>query len=70
MINLMSQSGHTPQDSVKFIGNMYSAKIWENDILVRDFVPMKRDYDNVYGLFDRVNNKFYRSASSIDFTCE
>lgn len=66
---LFADSGY-PQDSVKFIGNIYAAKIWENDVLVRDFVPMKRDYDNAYGLLDRVNNKFYRSASSIDFTCE
>ena len=49
---------------------MYSAKIWENNELVRDYIPVKRDYDGVYGMLDKVNNKFYRSASSIDFTFE
>ena len=66
---LFADSGY-PQDGVKFLGNMYSAKIWENDELVRDYVPVKRDYDGVYGMLDKVNNKFYRSASSIDFTFE
>ena len=66
---LFADSGYN-QNSVKFIGNMYSAKIWENDELVRDFIPVKRDYDGVYGMLDRVENKFYRSETSIDFTCE
>lgn len=66
---LFADSGY-PQDGVKFLGNMYSAKIWENNELVRDYVPVKRDYDGVYGMLDKVNNKFYRSASSIDFTFE
>ncbi len=56
--------------SVRFLGNLYSAKIWENNELVRDFIPVKRDYDGIYGLLDRVNNKFYRSMTSTDFTCE
>ena len=49
---------------------MYSAKIWENNELVRDYVPVKRDYDGVYGMLDNVNNIFYRSMTSKDFTME
>ena len=56
--------------NVRFLGNLYGMKIWENDELVRDFIPVKRDYDGIYGLLDRVNNKFYRSMTSTDFTCE
>ena len=55
---------------VRFLGNLYGMKIWENNELVRDFIPVKRDYDGIYGLLDRVNNKFYRSMTSTDFTCE
>lgn len=66
---LFADSGYN-QNNVKFMGNMYSAKIWENDELVRDFVPVKRDYDGIYGMLDKVNNKFYRSATSADFTYE
>mgnify|MGYP001771625952 FL=1 len=32
-----------PQNNVKFLGNIYSVKIWDNDVLVRDFTPVKRD---------------------------
>lgn len=66
---LFADSGYN-QNNVKFMGNLYSAKIWDNDILVRDFIPVQRDYDGVYGMLDRIENKFYRSETSIDFTCE
>lgn len=68
-IFLFADSGYL-QDGVKLLGNMYSAKIWDNDVLVRDFVPVRRDFDGVYGMLDKVNNKFYSSATSIGFTCE
>lgn len=38
---------------------IYSCKIWENDILIRDFVPCQRDSDQKQGLFDLVNGIFY-----------
>ena len=59
-----------PQNDVKFLGNIYSVKIWDNDVLVRDFTPVKRDQDGTYGLLDKVNNKFYRSATVDGFTFE
>ena len=66
---LFADSGY-PQNNVRLIGNLYSAKIWENDELVRDFIPVQRDYDGVYGMLDNVNNIFYRSMTSKDFTME
>ena len=36
-------------------------KMYIDGVLVRDFVPVRRDYDNVLGMFDKVNNKFYQS---------
>ena len=66
---LFADSGY-PQNNVRLIGNLYSAKIWENDELVRDFIPVQRDYDGVYGMLDNVNNRFYRSMTSKDFTME
>lgn len=66
---LFADSGYN-QNNVKFIGNIYSAKIWENDELVRDFIPVKRDFDGIYGMLDRVNNKFYSSCTSNNFTYE
>lgn len=41
-------------------------KIWENDILVRDFVPIINDNDEV-GLWDTVNEIFYGNSGSGSF---
>ena len=46
----------------------YSFKMWQDDTMVRDFVPCKRRSDNVYGMYDKVEGKFYASASSVAFT--
>ena len=40
------------------IGHLISAKIWENSVLVRDYIPAKRLLDNVVGLFDVVTQTF------------
>ena len=45
---------------------LYSCKIYDNDILVRDFVPALHP-DGTAGLYDKVNNKFYMSASDTHF---
>lgn len=47
-------------------GNLYDAKIYEGETLVRDYVPVISE-NNVYGLFDKVNNTFYPSANSGTF---
>lgn len=46
----------------------YSFKMWQDDTMVRDFVPCKRRSDKVYGMYDKVEGKFYASASSVAFT--
>lgn len=46
----------------------YSFKMWQDDTMVRDFVPCKRRSDNVCGMYDKVEGKFYTSASSVAFT--
>ncbi len=48
--------------------NYYYVKIWDNDTLVRDYVPVKRLSDNKYGLYDYVNDTFYSSAGTAEFT--
>ena len=44
-------------------------KISVNNKLVRDYVPVLHPA-GVYGLFDNIENKFYASATSVDFTGE
>ena len=47
--------------------NIYSLKIYENDVLVRNFIPAKRKTDNVLGLFDIVYQTFYTNSGSGTF---
>lgn len=47
---------------------VYYCKIWEGDILIRDFVPAKRDTDGAIGMLDKVNNVFYTNQGTGTFT--
>lgn len=40
----------------------YLCQIWENDVLVRDFVPCYRKSDNEVGMYDVVGMRFYTNA--------
>ncbi len=46
---------------------LYSCKLYDNNTLIRDFVPVKRNSDNVIGLFDIANNKFYTNKGTGTF---
>lgn len=51
-----------------FKGKIYSCKIWDNGESVREFIPCKRNSDNLVGMYDTVNNVFYPNAGSGSFT--
>ena len=46
---------------------LYSCKIYSGETLERDFVPAKRKRDNVLGLLDLANGKFYANAGTGTF---
>ena len=46
---------------------LYSCKIYDNDTLVRDYIPCMNT-EGVYGLYDNVNDVFYSSATDSGFT--
>ena len=51
------------------IGNIskhriYSCQMYEEDVVVRDFVPVKRKADGVSGLYDLVEGAFHASAGT------
>ena len=48
-------------------GKIYYCKIWDNDILVRDFIPVKRLSDNAIGMYDRVSGTFFTNSGTGDF---
>lgn len=47
---------------------IYSCKIYDNGTLVRDLIPAKRLKDNICGLWDKVNYKFYTDENGNNFT--
>lgn len=46
---------------------VYSVKIWNGSTLVRSFIPVKRNSDNVLGMYDTVNDVFYINAGTGTF---
>lgn len=65
-IGIMNSGGTL--DNRIFTGKIYSFKVWNNDELIRDFVPYHRNRDKVAGLYDIVNNKFYTNDGTGEFT--
>lgn len=51
----------------KTSGFLLRAKIWDDETLVADFVPAKRDADDVLGMYDLVSDTFYTNAGSGTF---
>lgn len=47
---------------------VYDFKIYENDDLVRHFIPAKRKSDNVIGMYDMVSGQFFTNAGTGSFT--
>jgi len=47
--------------------NLYSCEIYDNNVLVRNFIPCKNP-EGVVGLYDSVNSQFYQNAGSGSFT--
>ena len=49
-------------------GRVYSFKIYNGNLLIRDFVPAVRNSDNKPGLYDEVNDVFYTNSGTGEFT--
>lgn len=46
---------------------MYKFKIYDNNVLVRDFVPARRISDSVVGMYDTVTQTFFGNSGSGEF---
>ena len=51
---------------ISLIGKIYYAKIWDNDTLIRDYLPCL-DKDGIACLYDQVNKEYYYNAGSGEF---
>jgi len=56
--------GSAPTYYMNAIIKMYYCKVYENNVLVRDLVPVYRVSDNVVWMYDNVNDVFYTNANS------
>lgn len=54
--------------SYKVKARIYNFNIYENDTLIRNFIPCYRNSDNEVGLYDLVNNIFYTNQGTGVFT--
>lgn len=50
------------------VGSIAYCRIWKAGVLVRDFIPAKRNSDSVIGMYDRVSGTFFTNSGSDDFT--
>lgn len=46
---------------------LYSFKIYNGSVLLRNYVPVKRKSDNEFGLYDLVNDQFYTNSGTGSF---
>ena len=58
----MNQKGPTFYSNIE----LYLCKIWDNDVLIRNFIPCKNP-SNVIGMYDTVNDVFYSNAGTGSF---
>lgn len=54
-------------EGIKSRGNLYSAKIYENNVLVKNMVPTIRRVDNSIGMYDLITNTFYNNQGTGNF---
>lgn len=50
------------------IMKLFNCKIYDNETLVRDFIPCYRKFDNEVGLYDLVTKEFYTNQGEGSFT--
>lgn len=57
----------TTIDQHKMSGKMYNAKIYNNNELIRHFIPAKRLSDSVIGMYDTVSGTFFINQGTGEF---
>lgn len=58
-------NGGQPYDN-KSAGKIYSCKIWDNDILVRDYIPVKSP-NGIVGMYDFVTKSLFATSNNTNF---
>lgn len=58
------------QATAQFAGRFYYFRIYDNDILVRDFVPCYRKADGAIGFYCKVTNKLYQPQGTTTYVAK
>ena len=68
-LTLLSAGNKNTVSHPIYRGKFYSFKLYINgdNTPTLDMKPVKRDSDNVYGMYDIINNQFYPSSTSTQF---
>jgi hypothetical protein len=68
-LTLLSAGNKNTVSHPIYRGKFYSFKLYinGNNTPTLDMKPVKRDSDNVYGMYDTINNQFYPSSTSTPF---
>jgi len=64
---LFARNNTGSMDSAAFF-RMYSCKIYDGNVLVKDFAPCVRKSDGAIGMYDKLNDIFYENAGTGVFT--
>lgn len=46
---------------------VYGLKLWDENILVHDFIPVRRRSDGKIGMLDKIDGQFYTSPNGVEF---
>ena len=64
-LTLLSRNNGT---SEKARAKLYGCKIYNSGVLVRDFIPVKRNADSVYGIYDKITHTFCANIGTGTFS--
>lgn len=64
---LMAYGGDPSNTSYTMNGKIYYCQIFEDGVLIRDFIPARRNDDSVIGLYDLANDVFYTNDGTGSF---
>lgn len=67
---LLAANYVSPGETVNYSlnGKLYSAKIYDGEKMIRHYIPCYRKSDNVIGVYDIVNDKFYTNEGTGNFS--
>lgn len=60
----MEQSGTMNGGAYATGGRMYAMQIFDNDILIRDFIPVQNAFTGEIGLWDEVTGSFFGNCGT------